>query len=280
MGPPQTITGIGCAMTQCLLVFMMFVVPSSVFADFESAVETYRQNNYLGALKAFTPLAEAGDPRAQTVLALMYKYGEGTQPNLRTSYFWYLRAAKLNYPPAQYHVGVYLAEGIGTPVELSTAIEWLQKSASRGYQRAADKLEELNASSVDRITKSEPLAWSKNWDFSLPNDIQFFREEAPDSRASTGSSNPGYYIQFGAMSSEVSAHLMWDTIGRLNPGKLIYHSLLIRESEQSERTLYRVQTGPFESIKEARALCGRLTKNPAYGCLPVKEASWQVENRR
>ncbi len=262
-----------CPTCLSLVLFLTLSVAAPVFADFESAVETYRQNNYLGALEAFTPLAEADDPRAQAVLALMYKYGEGTRPDLERSFYWYLRAAKLNYAPAQYHVGVYLAEGLGTPVELDKALEWLQKSASNGYQRASEKLQELSASGAVNFTKNDPLPWSKNWDFSLPNDIQFFREDAADAELSDDSSTVQYYVQFGAMSSKVSALLMWDTIGRLNPGKLLYHSLLIRESEQPERKLYRVQTGPFQSIKEARALCQQLTKNPAYGCLPVKEPS-------
>ena len=65
-------------------------------SEFEQAAESYRNHNYAVALPAFTKLAEQGDARAQTVLALMHKYGEGTQENPLLAFKWYQRAAKLN----------------------------------------------------------------------------------------------------------------------------------------------------------------------------------------
>ena len=61
---------------------MIFVYSYSSKASFESGVAKYRKNNFPGALEEFTRLAEENDVKAQTALAMMYKYGEGTPADL------------------------------------------------------------------------------------------------------------------------------------------------------------------------------------------------------
>ena len=62
-----------------LLVPVLFIATwaSPTRGDFESASAAYRNQNYAQAFDEFRKLAESGDPRAQSVLAIMYKYGEG-----------------------------------------------------------------------------------------------------------------------------------------------------------------------------------------------------------
>ena len=76
----------------CLILLAFFVLvasSASAESEFESAAESYRHNDYARALPAFTRLAKQGDARAQTVLALMYKYGEGTAEDVKTAFYWY-----------------------------------------------------------------------------------------------------------------------------------------------------------------------------------------------
>jgi hypothetical protein len=248
-----------------LLVFLLVAV-SPLLADFDSAVKEYRRNNYLGAMEAFLPLAQQGDARAQTILALMYKYGEGTPQDLGRAFLWYKRAAELDYAPAQYHTGVMLAEGMGVEVNLEGAIAWLTRASLAGYSRADDKLEELNAQAVAGATKpSEP--WSQNWDFSLPNDVRFQTENESDPM--DGNLIPQFRVHLGTMDSKKLALSMWEFLIQIEPRLFEGYSPVIQESVQANRTLYKVQTGPFESIEQAESFCSHLAEKVIIDCSPI-----------
>lgn len=233
-------------------------------ADFDAAADIYRRSDYKGAMEAFLTLAELGDARAQTVLALMYKYGEGVPLDLERSFGWYKEAAELGYAPAQFHTGVSLAEGIGTPIDNDQAIHWLALSAEAGFERAQDKLQELNATgAADIPVASDLIVWSKNWDFNLPVDIRFQLDEQPASEDS-------FRVQFGAMSTEQAAHSLWNLITQCDLAMFSGFPLLISQSIESTRTLYRVQTGPFNTLEDAAEFCQKLRGKIETGCLSIR----------
>ena len=94
-------------MTSMRILTIIFLLTISLrsIADIESASQAYRNNDYLTAFKAFTELASNGDARSQAILAMMYKYGEGTTVDLEQSFHWYLESAFQGHPSAQYNVG-------------------------------------------------------------------------------------------------------------------------------------------------------------------------------
>ncbi len=248
-----------------LLVFLLISV-FPLLADFDSAVEEYRRSNHLGAMEAFLPLAQQGDARAQTILALMYKYGEGTPQDLGSAFMWYKRAAELDYPPAQYHTGVMLAEGMGVEVNIESAITWLTRASQAGFSRADIKLEALNAPAVARASKQfEP--WSQNWDFSLPNDLRFQIENESGFMGET--LIPQYRVHLGTMDSKQLALSMWRFLIQIEPRLFEGFSPLIQESVQANQTLYKVQTGPFESIEQAKSFCSHLAERVISDCSPI-----------
>ena len=55
------------------------------------------QGNYEQALVELQPLAEAGDPRAQLWLGLMYYYGRGVEFNLPKALLWLRKSANQHY---------------------------------------------------------------------------------------------------------------------------------------------------------------------------------------
>ncbi|MBQ61585.1 MAG: hypothetical protein CMQ19_05855 [Gammaproteobacteria bacterium] len=253
--------------TSCFGALLLFAT-SLLHADFESAADSYRAKDYLRALEEFQPLAEQGDPRAQTVLALMHKYGEGTSMNLETSYDWYRKAAELGYAPAQYHAGVMLAEGVGAQPDPDAALKWLTMSAEAGFARANDKLEALNASSVSIDSPvDEFIPWSQSWDFKLPTDIRL--GVADDASFSSVASIPNYRVQLGAMSTKDAAEQLWLILNEHSPALFEGLSLLATESITPGRTIYRVQTGPFDTPDQARSFCTDLVSSSAraIGCL-------------
>ncbi len=233
-------------------------------ADFDSAADAYRAKDYRTALTEFSELAAMDDARAQTVIALMYKYGEGTAQDLETAFNWYEKAALQGYAPAQYHAGTMLADGIGTKKDVERAIHLLGLAATAGFDRANEKLLDLNSTQI-AIDSPAPefIPWSQNWDFNLPAGIRM----ALPPEESTG----GFRVQLGAMSSAASAELLWRLLSRGHPELFADYPLLVKESVHNLRTLYRVQTGPFETFEAAFQFCQRLTASALnQGCLPLQ----------
>ena len=233
-------------------------------ADFEEAADAYRRNDFFSAIEMLLPLAEEGDARAQTVLALMYKYGEGVEQDLEAAFSWYRKAAELNYAPAQFHTGTMLADGRGTPKDEGEAVSWLTKAAESGFERANEKLQELNVSYVESKAKVENyVEWSRNWDLNLPNDIRF----PPPSTADI--SDARFRAQLGAMSTRQSANALQQKLIETDPSLFDGLSFTIIESRQN-KVIYRLQAGPFASIETTRFFCNRLNQSLNTGCLPLQ----------
>jgi hypothetical protein len=236
--------------------------------DFDTAAELYRQKQYPAAFAAFSELAETGDPRAQTITALMYKFGEGTEQNFPLAFKWYFAAAQQGYPAAQYHTGVMLADGQGIETNQEAAIKWLTLSAENGFDRAIDKLADLNASAqVLGQSSDELLAWSTNWDLSLPADLKLNDQ---DQRALEP--DPVYLVQVGAMSTQGAANKLWQVLTSHHQALFEGRNPIITLADNSDRRVYRIQTGPFDDFRSADEFCNRLMASTIQaGCLPLKQ---------
>ncbi len=245
---------------------LLALYPIQNHADFDISADAYRQSDYATAIQIFIPLAENGDARAQTVIALMYKYGEGVDQNLKTAFSWYLQAAERNYAPAQFHAGTMLADGRGVDKNRKSAIIWLTKAADAGFERAKDKLLELNAGSEKSIKPvANLIEWSRNWDLGLPDEIRF---NEPESIA-----DAKFRMQLGTMSSHDRASALRQSLTEVNASLFEGLSQAITETTQSD-PVYRLQAGPLSTIQTARFFCDRLGQDPVVnsGCLPLQTA--------
>ena len=231
-------------------------------ADFESASAAYQNQNYSTAFAEFSQLAETGDPRAQTVLAIMYKYGESVTIDLEQSYNWYLKAAIQSYPPAQYNVGTMLSDGLGIAQDSEQAVSWFRKAADSGYERANDRIKEVSRDQTIKRAEDVPITWSQSWNLRLPNNVR-------DDPAPEIPQNPQVIrVQIGAMNSIQGAERLWRQISEDNSALLTDHQPIFREGLSGEKSIYRVQLGSFGSESEALTLCESL-KASAAGCLVV-----------
>jgi len=52
----------------------------------EDGMSAYNRGDYVPAIRLFRPLAEQGNPKAQSVLGSMYRKGEGVTRNQRTGH--------------------------------------------------------------------------------------------------------------------------------------------------------------------------------------------------
>lgn len=77
-----------------LLLALGIGIAGATAADFGNAFLTYQQGDYDRAYKAFSLLAEQGDPDSQFMLGDLYAQGEGTEKNPVQAYRWYELAAR------------------------------------------------------------------------------------------------------------------------------------------------------------------------------------------
>src|SRR5215510_9062744 len=75
----------------------------------------YDRANYATALKVWLPLAQGGDPAAQTYVGEIYEKGLGTPPDYAAAADWYRRAAERGYARAAVNLGNLIEQGLGGP---------------------------------------------------------------------------------------------------------------------------------------------------------------------
>ena len=68
---------------------------SAAFAGpWEDGMAAYNRGDYMPAIRLFRPLAEQGNAKAQNVLGVMFRKGEGVPKNPARAHMWFSVAAK------------------------------------------------------------------------------------------------------------------------------------------------------------------------------------------
>ena len=60
----------------------------------EDGMAAYNRGDYMPAIRLFRPLAEQGNAKAQKVLGVMFRKGEGAPKNPAQAHMWFSFAAK------------------------------------------------------------------------------------------------------------------------------------------------------------------------------------------
>ncbi len=68
-------------------------IPGAVAGPWEDGMAAYNRGDYVPAIRLFRPLAEQGNAKAQSVLGVMYRKGEGVARNSVRAFIWFSRAA-------------------------------------------------------------------------------------------------------------------------------------------------------------------------------------------
>ncbi|MFT5391464.1 MAG: hypothetical protein ACI8PT_001659 [Gammaproteobacteria bacterium] len=108
-------------------------------------IAAYRIGDFDSALKIFTTFAERGHPRAQTVLGIMYAFGEGTLQDRAAAVKWYRKAADSSFAPAQYNLALLYLEGNPLPRSKKKAITWLTRAILGGHRPAEQTLRAVDS---------------------------------------------------------------------------------------------------------------------------------------
>ncbi len=254
---------VGRALWGAMLTLLTVMSLGPARADFASAVADYRQNKWHSAFPEFLRLAEGGDARAQAVVALMYRSGEGTPPSLEQAYQWYRKAADKGYAPAAYHVGMMLLNGDGIEPDHAAGARYIAQAANQGHTRALAMRDDLKVQ-TPAPPDEEPKTWSRNWNLKLPADtfstMTDFAEIAPQ---------PSVRVQLGAMSTIENATNLWEISRRRAPYLFADLSYIVKTVATADGEVYKVQAGPFDSARAADKFCRTLKYQTEQDCMVI-----------
>jgi uncharacterized protein len=92
------------------------------------------------AVEACRLAGTEGDPRAQRLLAVLYRTGRGVPKDADEAVAWTRKAADQGLPEAQYELGYVYSRGDGVPKDDTQALVWYKKAAEQGYFAAISHL--------------------------------------------------------------------------------------------------------------------------------------------
>ncbi len=142
--PPQTGTGlrtyllVGFVASLALLLVLQAINGMSAgrtrgATSVEAGMRAYSDGDFARAAKLWTPLARAGDPRAQYMLGYMAEHGQGRPWSNHDAAAWYRMAANQGYPQAQVGLGELYVRGMGVPRDPGTGVQLFRQAAEEGY---------------------------------------------------------------------------------------------------------------------------------------------------
>ena len=120
------------------LVFGVFAAAFLVSASaamagpWEDGMAAYNRGDYVPAIRLFRPLAEQGNPKAQNVMGVMYRKGEGVTRNLSHAFMWFSFAAKRG--DARAKAELHEVAQAMTPAEVSQAEAMTQTCEASNYR--------------------------------------------------------------------------------------------------------------------------------------------------
>jgi len=98
----------------------------------EDGMAAYNRGDYLPAIHLFRPLAEQGNPKAQNVIGVMYRKGQGVAKSSARAFMWFSLASKRGDAKAKVELR-QVSEAM-TPAEISQARAMMQACEASDYR--------------------------------------------------------------------------------------------------------------------------------------------------
>jgi len=98
----------------------------------EDGMAAYNRGDYVPAMRVFRAMAEQGNAKAQSVLGVMYRRGEGVSRNSARAFLWFSRAAARG--DARAKTELREVSQAMTPQELSQAREMAEACEASNYR--------------------------------------------------------------------------------------------------------------------------------------------------
>ena len=123
--------------------------------SFRQGMSAFNRQDYQVASRIFIPLAEQGEPSAQTYLGFMFETGRGVPQNYTEAAMWYRRAAEQGDSLAQYSLGLLYDKGQGVPRDIVEANKWLNLSAAAAPRGAREARVRIRDAVTTKMTRGE-----------------------------------------------------------------------------------------------------------------------------
>ena len=108
-------------------------IAGAIAGPWEDGMASYNRGDYAPAIRLFRPLAEQGNAKAQRVLGVMYRRGEGVKRSSVRAFIWFSRAAARGDATAR--VEMREVSQTMTPQELSQARQMAQACEESNYRQ-------------------------------------------------------------------------------------------------------------------------------------------------
>jgi TPR repeat protein len=116
-----------------LIVAAQILGSAGAFAGpWEDGMAAYNRGDYVPAIRLFRPLAEQGNAKAQSVLGVMYRRGQGVAHSSVRAFLWFSRAAARGDEQAKAELRE-VSQAM-SPEELSQAREMAQACEASSYR--------------------------------------------------------------------------------------------------------------------------------------------------
>ena len=114
-------------------VVLLVSVSGASAGPWEDGMTSYNRGDYVPAISLFRPLAQAGNARAQGIMGVMYRKGQGVAPNSARAYMWLSVAAARGDAKARAELREVSQEM--TPVEMTQANEMMRACEASNYRQ-------------------------------------------------------------------------------------------------------------------------------------------------
>jgi hypothetical protein len=163
-----------------LSVFLLacFIFPAFSYADqLEDGKTAFDSKDFEKACELLSPLAEAKNAEAQTMLGVMYVNGQGVEMDLTKGLRLIMEAANQGYGVAQvcaldvtmdmaregntgamYNVGGMCLKGWGGEQDKAVCLKWLEEAAKLGHEKSGKMLNKIYAKGMYGIAPDEVKA--------------------------------------------------------------------------------------------------------------------------
>jgi TPR repeat protein len=108
------------------------LISGALAGPWEDGMAAYNRGDYVPAIRLFRPLAETGNPKAQSVIGVMYRKGEGVAKNSSRAFMWLSLAAKRGDARAKAELR-QVSEGM-TSAEISHARDMMQACEASNFR--------------------------------------------------------------------------------------------------------------------------------------------------
>jgi hypothetical protein len=145
------------------LTFLALAFAAAVHAGFGEGEEAFTRRDFRTAIAEFTPLAEAGDARAQYYLGAMLLGGLGTPRDEAKAADYLGRAAAQNHAQGQLALGLLYLQGRGVARDEAKGADLVRRAADTGVAAAQYAMGQLVAEGRAGFPKDAAVAaqWFK-----------------------------------------------------------------------------------------------------------------------